>query len=160
MNSIAAEMYKRKIPPPPKTFIKAGVGVIVLNSKDEILLEKRADCGIWGLIGGKIDPGESVIQALHREVMEESGLLVDVLYLLGIYSEPEDRIVTYLDNGDVAQLVDMVFVVRALSDNLKISSESLELCFFSEKNIPFEIVPPAKQPLVDFFKGSKSVIIR
>ena len=158
MNEIAAQMYKRKIPPPPGTFLKPGVGVIILNSKNEILFEKRSDCGLWGLIGGKVDVGESVLETLHREILEETGLEVEILYFLGVYSGPEDRIVTYLDNGDVAQLLDLMFVVKAKSEELKISKESLELRFFNSKEIPQDIVPPAKKPLEDFLSGLKNVI--
>ncbi|MCB1189919.1 MAG: NUDIX domain-containing protein [Leptospiraceae bacterium] len=158
MNEIFQKMYEKKIPPPPGTFIKAGVGVILINEKEEILFEKRADCGVWGLIGGKVDPGESVTQTLHREVLEETGLQVEIVNFLGVYSEPEDRIVTYLDNGDVAQLVDIVFVVRKIAGNLKKSEESEELKFFSKDNLPSVIVPPAIQPLEDYKKGLVNVI--
>ncbi len=159
MNKIFQKMYEKKIPPPPETFIKAGVGVILLNEKDEILFEKRSDCGVWGLIGGKIDPGESVTQTLHREVFEETGLQVEIVNFLGVYSEPENRIVTYLDNGDVAQLVDIVFVVKKIAGDLRKSDESEELKFFSIDNLPSVIVPPAIQPLEDY-KNKLSNIIK
>ncbi|MEM7182557.1 MAG: NUDIX domain-containing protein [Spirochaetota bacterium] len=158
MDAIVAKMYERKIPPPTGTFIKPGVGVILLNEKEEILFERRADCGIWGLIGGKVDPGESVLQTLHREVREETGLEVEVVEFQGIYSNPENRIVTYLDNGDVAQLLDIVFVVKKKTGELKMSDESLELCFFSIDALPTDIVPPALEPLSDFKAKRFSVI--
>lgn len=151
-------MYAQKIPPPPETFVKVGVGAILLNEIDEILLEKRSDCGVWGLIGGKLDPGESIIQTLHREVYEETGLKVKIENLLGIYSEPEKRIVTYLDNGDVAQLVDTIFIVRKIAGNLRKSDESEELKFFSIDALPDEIIPPAMEPLKDYKEKHFNVI--
>lgn len=158
MNDIFKKMYAQKIPPPPETFVKVGVGAILLNEIDEILLEKRSDCGVWGLIGGKLDPGESIIQTLHREVYEETGLKVKIENLLGIYSEPEKRIVTYLDNGDVAQLVDTIFIVRKIAGNLRKSDESEELKFFSIDALPDEIIPPAMEPLKDYKEKHFNVI--
>lgn len=158
MNEVATQMFRKYDTLPSNAFTKSGVGVIILNSSSEILFELRSDCALWGLIGGKIDPGESVTEALHREIKEETGLEIEILYFLGIYSEPGERIVTYPDNGDVAQLIDSVFVGRAKSEELKISHESLELKFFKASEIPKELVPPAKKPIEDYLKGLKNVI--
>ena len=53
-------------------------------------LKKRSDNSMWGLSGGAIDPGESVINATIREAKEETNLDVEIDGLLGIYSEPSD----------------------------------------------------------------------
>lgn len=42
--------------------------------------------GEWGLVGGGVDPGELPLQALHREVWEESGQVVEVTGLATITS--------------------------------------------------------------------------
>ena len=49
--------------------VRVGVGVVVRGTGETILLEKRRDCGWWGLPGGKIEPGESIIDAAVREVL-------------------------------------------------------------------------------------------
>lgn len=158
LREIAQKMYEPKDPRKHNGFLKPGVGVVILNENDEILMERRSDCGLWGLLGGKMDVGESVEETLHREVFEETGFKVEVVKFLGVYSA-SDRVVTYLDNGDVAQLVDFVFVVRPTSGSLTISHESLELQFFNPKEIPLEeLVPPARQPLEDYLAGKSCVI--
>ena len=53
-----------------KTKIKVGVGIFIIDDQGRILLERRKDCGMWGLPGGKIEPGESVMDAAVREVLE------------------------------------------------------------------------------------------
>lgn len=121
-----------------------------------ILLEKRSDCGWWGLPGGRIEPGESVRQAAIREVKEETGLTVEITRLLGVYSEPAGRIVTYPDN--VVHLVDIVLEARILSGELSCSSESEMLEFLDPGQLPTEIVPPAQKPLQDFINGCTSII--
>ena len=111
---------------------------------------------MWGLPGGGIEPGESVLEAAHREVKEETGLEICVTGLVGIYSEPwAGRIVTYPDNGDVRHLVDIVLTAEIESGEMVVSSESLELRFFNPDSFPTELVPPAKKPLRDFAAGKR-----
>lgn len=138
--------------------VRVGVGVVIRGSGDTILLERRRDCGWWGLPGGKVEPGESLIDAAVREVLEETGLAVEVTHLIGVYSDPRGRIVTYPDNGDVVQLVDVVVGARVLTGSLMCSQESEEVKFFSPSQLPEEIVPPARQPITDAFKDQCGVL--
>lgn len=138
------------------TLVRAGVGVIVQNQEGLILLEKRSDCGWWGLPGGRIEPGESIHQTAIREVKEETGLDIEITQLLGIYSGPTDRIVTYPDR--VVQLIDVIMLAAIVTGTLTCSNESEALQFFRLTNLPDEIVPPAREPLQDFIHGRVSVI--
>lgn len=155
-NGMALEVMYASRPADAKTIVRVGVGVIVCNSRGQILLEKRSDCGWWGLPGGRIEPGESVIQAALREVKEETGLEVEIIQLLGVYSEPTGRIVTFPDN--VVHLVDIVVVARIISGELRCSIESEQLQFFEPTTLPSEIVPPARVPLQDFRQGKTGII--
>lgn len=142
----------------PNTRVRIGVGVIIWRSSREILLEKRRDCGWWGLPGGRVEPGESVSDAAIREVREETGLIVELRSLIGVYSEPTGRIVTYPDNADMVHLVDAIISAHIIGGNLRCSVESLELGFFSIDNLPNNIVPPARQPLIDAIEGKSGVL--
>ena len=57
--------------------IRLGVAVALINQKNEILLEKRSDCGWWGVTGGKLDLGETVQDCAVREIKEECNVIVD-----------------------------------------------------------------------------------
>ena len=50
------------------------VGGFVTNVKNEVLLVK-SPCRGWKFPGGVVETGESLTQALIREIQEESGLL-------------------------------------------------------------------------------------
>ena len=56
--------------------IRPGVAAVIFAG-DRVLLQRRDDTGRWGLPGGAVEPGESVRQALVREVREETGLEVE-----------------------------------------------------------------------------------
>ena len=132
--------------------IRLGVAVALINQKNEILLEKRSDCGWWGVTGGKLDLGETVQDCAVREIKEECNVSVEskLLRLVGVYSDPEEgRILQYPDNR--VHLIDIVYVLKRDYFKLEKSHESLELKFFTFDRLPDLIVPPAIKPLQDIY---------
>lgn len=64
------------------------VDIIIELEKGIVLIERaRAPLG-WAIPGGFVDEGESVEQAALREAMEETHLTVELIELLGVYSDP------------------------------------------------------------------------
>jgi ADP-ribose pyrophosphatase YjhB (NUDIX family) len=138
------------------TIVRIGVAAIVRRDDGQILLERRSDCGWWGLPGGRVEPGESITEAAVREVFEETGLTVRITGLVGLYSEPEERIVTYPDN--VVHLIDAAVAAEVVSGRLTISPESEELQFFDPQRLPADLVPPARRLLADYAQGLSGVL--
>jgi ADP-ribose pyrophosphatase YjhB (NUDIX family) len=149
MTSTAHPMYRPRNAA-DVTVIRVGAALIIRDSSDRILMERRSDCGLWGFVGGRVDAGETIEQAATREAFEETGLEIQVDRLLGIYSGIENRVVTFPDN--VVQLVDVVMTASILSGELTRSHESEALQFFALDDLPPQdsIVPPAWQPLDDY----------
>ncbi|CAM00384.1 ADP-ribose pyrophosphatase YjhB (NUDIX family) [Saccharopolyspora erythraea NRRL 2338] len=67
------------------------VGAVIHDPQGRLLLVKRArepGRGKWSLPGGKVEPGETDQMAVHREVLEETGLSVTVGDLVGRVLRP------------------------------------------------------------------------
>jgi 8-oxo-dGTP pyrophosphatase MutT (NUDIX family) len=73
----------------------------VRDQAGKILLARRADTLNWELPGGKVEPGESAIDAAIREVAEETGVTITVTGLSGVYTDPGHVMVYH--NGEVRQ---------------------------------------------------------
>lgn len=61
------------------------VGGIVEDGHGKILLVKTRDGG-WVFPGGQVEVGENLLDALSREIKEESGIDTTVSHLIGVYS--------------------------------------------------------------------------
>src|SRR4030095_10533864 len=78
---------------------------------------------IWVLPGGLIEPGEVPADAAVRETWEETGLLVEVQSILGVYGG-EEWLVEYV-NGDRACYIGTIFSVRVIGGELRPDKEEI-----------------------------------
>lgn len=69
-----------------------GIGVVIVVKKDDkMLFGKRlvkVGSGQWGLPGGHLEPGESMIAGAKRELEEETGLVADTVEFINITNDP------------------------------------------------------------------------
>ncbi|MGL4338189.1 MAG: NUDIX hydrolase [Turicibacter sp.] len=100
-------------------------GGIVYNDNAQILLVKNPRKG-WEFPGGIIENGETVIQGLIREILEESGVHVEVVNLVGIYSSTKKK-KGYNGVEEIPTIVNIDFVCRHLSGECQTSVESDEV---------------------------------
>jgi ADP-ribose pyrophosphatase YjhB (NUDIX family) len=129
--------FYRGDPNPPKTTMPARLGAnAIITCNGKLLLEKRRDCDIWGLVGGGVKKHETELQAISREIYEELGLRIPQsrFQKLAVYGEP-GRIAAYRD-GSIWRMVIVVFGLElgAVPD-MTISAESRELRFFSKEEM-------------------------
>ena len=117
-----------------RPIILPGSAVIILNEKDEILLQKRHN-GSWSLPGGLMDLGESFEEVAKREVYEETGLVVENLHLLNVYSG--EQYYLKAPNGDELYSATAVYYTKDYNGEIKIDyNESVDLKYFPLNQLP------------------------
>ena len=121
----------------PKTTMPAHLGsnaVLIWNGK--LLLEKRRDSDIWGLVGGGCKKTETGRQAIAREAYEELGVRIprEKFEKLAVYDNP-GRIAAFRD-GSIWRMVIVVYGYDFPEEPvLRISAESKDLRFFSKEEL-------------------------
>ena len=146
--------FYRGDPNAPKTTMPAHLGVnAIIVWDDKLLLERRRDCGTWGLVGGGVKKRETELQAIAREIYEELGLRIpkERFQKLAVYGEP-GRIAAFRD-GSVWRMVIVMFGLQLQEKlELTISAESRELRFFTREELKeIEIVVTHSDIVEDLF---------
>lgn len=132
-----------------KPILTAGVGLLVFNEKNEVLMHLRTDYNTWGFIGGSMELGESFEETAKRELKEETNLEIDSLKLLTVLSGKD----TYrkYPNGDELYDITAIFKVTKYHGNLKVNdNESKELGWFPINNLPENLSPTTKKHIEKF----------
>lgn len=142
----------------PKTTMPAHLGSnAVITCGGKLLLEKRRDSDIWGLVGGGVKKTESTLDGMRREIYEELGIRVakENLQKLAVYGEP-GRVAAFQD-GSIWRMVIVVYGLNFEQEPvMRISSESKELRFFSKEEIPgIEIAITHQDIVEDWFLNRK-----
>jgi len=129
------------------------------DSGEKVLLTQRADNGEWVLPGGGVESGESLAEACAREMLEETGLTVRVVRLLGVYSDP-DMLLTYADGGRF-HLVAHNFLVERLRGEPGVSDEVTAWGWFGPADFDrLGLMPHHRQRLADAFARQEAAFVR
>jgi len=133
----------------PQCVLLPGVRAIILNSREEVLLQRRTDLACWGLPSGSVELDETAFEAMKREVREETGLDVEQAEPMALYSGPSQRF-TY-PNGDEIQCFSIAFIVRDWSGEPRADGEEgSEVRFWPMGALPENMVPIHAGTLNDF----------
>ncbi len=85
----------------PRKVILVYTTALIREAAGRLLFQRRADFEWWGLPGGVLEVGESLADGVVREVREETGLTVEPIKLVGVYSGPQYDV--RYPNGDEVQ---------------------------------------------------------
>lgn len=125
----------------------------------KILLTKRGDNGRWCLPGGQLDSGESVSETCAREVLEETGLVVEVGHLIAVYSSP-DMVLSYNDEHKF-QVISFHFEVNVIGGKLGLSNETTDVGYFSLDDIEnMDVMEHHQQRIDDAVLRKRETIVR
>ncbi|MCT2535760.1 NUDIX hydrolase [Aquibacillus koreensis] len=141
-----------------RPLIFVGALAIIVNDKGKILLQQRTyPNGVWGLPGGLMELGESTEQVAKREVLEETGLTIDNLQLLDVYSGADQFVKA--EKGDEFYVVTVAYYTYSYQGELVIDpDESITCSFFDANNMPDTMVRSHRAVLDAFLErqGAKN----
>ena len=133
--------------------------IIYGENKEQVLITRRTDNGRWCLPGGGMDPGESAAEACAREVLEETGLIVRVGRLVGVYTTP-NMVIVYSD-GNRIQPVAFSFEAQAIGGELSLSDETTEYGYYSVDEMKqLDMMEHHLERIVDALAGQEATIVK
>ena len=110
---------------PTPNSIKVAVSALIRDDQGRILMIHRTDNDMYSIPGGGVEAGETVSEAVIREVKEETGIDVRVIDMVGVFSNPE-HVIAY-DDGEVRQEFSLCFIAEPTGGELRTSSESKDV---------------------------------
>ncbi|MFA5023062.1 MAG: NUDIX domain-containing protein [Candidatus Paceibacterota bacterium] len=125
-----------------------GVFGIIKDDQNRVLLCLRNDYDLWNLPGGGLEKGETPWQGAIREVKEETGLDVEIVKLIGIYSKPDkDEII-------------FSFECKIIGGEITLNNEAKDIKWFAFDEIPKNTSPKQVERISDLLKNPTGLIMK
>jgi len=132
---------------PKPTSRKPSASVIVRNSRGDLLLLLRPDSGRWTIPTGGLKKGETLTECAVRECREETGLEIEIVGLVGVFSDPR-HVIAYAD-GEVRQPVNTCFTGRQIGGHLTTTGEASEITWVPPERLDeFDIHPSIRRRII------------
>ena len=131
-----------------KTQFTIGVFGIIFDEQGRVLLCHRRDHDLWNLPGGALEAGESPLDGLKREVKEETGLIVEIFKLLGVYTKPV--------NNDIV----FAFICNVTGGKIILNDEADRVEYFEIEKIPHNTSAKQIERIMDATQNPAEVIFK
>lgn len=118
---------------PAANSIVVAVTAVIQDQTGRLLLIRRTDNDLYAIPGGALELGETLTQTVQREVMEETGIEVQVTSLIGVYSDP-NHVIEFTD-GEVRQEFSICFRATPTGGELRTSNESKEVLWVDPNDL-------------------------
>lgn len=130
------KVYKNPVPT---------VDIIIEIEGKIVLIRRKNEPFGWAIPGGFINFGESAEDAAAREAKEETGLDIEIVKLVGVYSDPERDPRTHT--------ITTVFHAKAKGKPVA-GDDALEADLFSKETLPENMVFDHRKIVEDFFRSA------
>ena len=131
-----------------------------LVHKDGLVLLIRHPIRGWELPGGTADQGETITDALKREIYEESGILCEPEHITGVY---QNLLVKDgygpLEGMKIPPIVSFAFICKYIGGEAVVSDESEDVCWVTpEEAVRMVTHPLYEKRLADMLKYDGAVV--
>ena len=131
--------------------IGVGCGAIIINEKNEVLLVKRpfssiTDAGYWTRPGGEVEFGETIEEALKKEVKKETGVEIEVIRFLDMNE--------IIDTEKGIHWVALGYLAKAVSQEERSNLITNEIRWFNISDLPEKLTDYTKSSLEAYFTSN------
>lgn len=139
---------------------KIAVKALVVNHEGKVLLLRKSNddlrhsgnSGKYNLPGGKINVGETITDALAREVKEETGLKITNTNLQPFFAGDWRPVV----HSEQLQIIGMFFVCHDWEGEVVLNDEHDAYVWINNKNyLKYTILPPENTAIATYFKKNR-----
>ncbi len=128
---------------------RVGAFAIIRDQAGRVLISRRVDSGWYNLPGGGVEPHESAPEGLLREVREETGLEIEIVRLVGLYSKPQKHEIV------------LTFEARAVSGTLQPSDEADQHDWVVPDQLQrFQILPKHLERIQDALHNEAAAVVK
>jgi 8-oxo-dGTP pyrophosphatase MutT (NUDIX family) len=130
---------------PKPTSRKPSASALVRDGEGRVLLLRRPDNGLWTIPTGGLKKGETIRECAARECREETGVVIETLGLVGVFTTP-DHVIEYIKGGrvdEVRQPVNVCLHARPVGGVPTTTAEASEVTWVAPDNLPDYDIHPA-----------------
>jgi len=121
---------------------------IIFDESGRVLLCHRTDSDIWNLPGGGVELGETPVEAVIREINEETGLTAVPIHLNAIYSKLQTKGMVFC------------FKCKVTGGIMKLSNESDQIEYFDINRLPGNIKFGHSQRIYDAIEDRAALLYK
>jgi 8-oxo-dGTP pyrophosphatase MutT (NUDIX family) len=124
-----------------------GVRALVIDGEGRIFLVKHGYVAGWHLPGGGVEPGETIREALRRELLEEGNIVVtEIPVLHGVFLNPNVSVRDHI----------ACFVVRDFGQQAppQPNYEIVDHRFFAPDELPADVTPGTRRRIAEVLEGA------
>jgi ADP-ribose pyrophosphatase YjhB (NUDIX family) len=140
--------------------ILPAVAAAIFDKQGNVLLQFRQDVGQWGIISGHVEFGETIANAILREIFEETNAHARIIRLIGIYSSPASQ--TYDYDDATVHYVTTYFEAKFIEEvDLQFhNNETGALKFFHPQHLPTPLAQMHPKWLEDALSTEQTPYLR
>ncbi|MBY0375576.1 MAG: NUDIX hydrolase [Bryobacteraceae bacterium] len=124
-----------------------GVGALIIEQRRVLLCRRGKEPlkGYWSLPGGAVETGERVVDALKREVREETGLEIETNFVAEVF----ERITPDAEGRIEYHYVLLDYLCRVVGGELAAGDDAAEVAWFERAELPDLLITPGSLAVIE-----------